>query len=524
MVLLKNDSNALPLDETVKTLLVIGPNARGRVVSGGGSAALKPSYVVTPYDGIVHSSKTEVKYSLGCYAHKYLPTLENNLTTFDGQEGWMCTFYTHDQLGQPDKNVFECVLTDTRIKLNDFLPEGLTPTWSIKLAGRLTVDSTGPFELGLTVAGRAKLFVNKQLAIDNWTKQTPGDFFYGQGTIEEKTVVHLKANVPVDVLVEYTNTPPPDTVYGDLSQPALMRGVRLGGAAEIEPTKAIEDAVKLAKQVDAVVIIAGLNPEWEAEGFDRPTLQLPGRQDELISRVSKANKRTIVTIQAGSAVAMPWVNEVPTVLYSWYQGNETGNAIADVLFGKVNPSGRLPLTFPVLLEDIPAYPNTTSENGKIYYHEDVFVGYKHYQMRGVRPLFPFGHGLSYTTFDLSDLVVSEPKLSDEDLTVKVSVAVRNTGPVVGTEVIQVYVGLPDIGIATPKLQLRGFSKAHNIATGEARHVSITLDKYACAFWDERTSRWRSRAGTYSLFVGRSSYDLPLESKFELKRDYAWAGL
>ncbi|KAI0315538.1 glycoside hydrolase family 3 protein [Amylostereum chailletii] len=528
MVLLKNDHDVLPLSEsTIKTLAIIGPSARGRVISGGGSAALKPTYVVTPYDGIVNTAPASVviKYSLGCYAHKYLPTLENNLKTAPGgKDGWVCTFYTHDEHGEPDKPVAEFVVQDTRIKLNDFLPAGLTPTWRIKLTGRLTVDSSGPFELGLTVAGRAKLWIDGKLTIDNWTKQTPGDFFYGQGTIEEKAVVDLEAGNSVDVLVEYTNTPPPDAAEADLSQPALMRGVRLGGAAKIDPQKAIEDAVELASTSDAVVVIGGLTPEWESEGFDRPTLGLPGLQDELIKRVSEANANTVVVIQAGSAVSMPWVDGVAGILQAWYQGNEVGNAISDVLFGRVNPSGRLPLTFPVRVEDIPAYPNLFSENGKIHYREDLFVGYKHYQMRNIKPLFPFGHGLSYTTFEFSDLSVSTPTSFDEHLSLEATVTVTNTGPVLGSEVVQLYISYPDIGVTTPRLQLRGFTKAHDLAPGSSATLTIALDKYAVSFWDERWGTWSVRAGRYRVLVGRSSHDLPLEAEFEVESGFAWSGV
>jgi beta-glucosidase len=156
-----------------------------------------------------------------------------------------------------------------------------------------------------------------------------------------------------------------------------------------------------------VIYVGGLSPEWESEGFDRPDLDLPGRQNELISRLGKANHNTLVCIQAvsseylvhpyfsvivvqGSAVAMPWVHNVNAVIYAWYSGNEAGNALSDIIYGRVNPSGRLPLTFPNRLEDIPAFPNLRCENGKIHYREDVFVGYKHYQYKDIKPLFPFG--------------------------------------------------------------------------------------------------------------------------------------
>ncbi|PPQ81597.1 hypothetical protein CVT26_013572 [Gymnopilus dilepis] len=419
VVLLKNRGNILPL--TCKNIAVIGPNVKERVISGGGSAALKPTYAVTPWEGIADGAPagTTIHYHIGCYGHKYLPTLESNLRTPRGDAGWLCTFFAHDEHGEISYPVQQFILNDTRVKLNDFLPQGLTPTWSIKLEGKLTLDKTCRFEFGLTVAGRAKLWVDGSLLIDNWSKQIPGDFFYGQGTIEEKASVNVKAGKPVDIFVLYTNTPPPDgddeNGEGRLSQPALMRGVRLGGCEKIDEEDAIAEAVSLALQADAVILVGGLSPEWESEGFDRPSLRLPGRQDELFTRVANANPNTIVCIQAGSAVSMPWVKEVSGLLQAWYSGNEAGNAIADVLFGKVNPSARLPLTFPSRIEDVPAYLNHKSESGRIHYREDLFVGYKHYQARNITPLFPFGFGLSYTRFSYSNLVISVKPYSDVDL-------------------------------------------------------------------------------------------------------------
>ncbi|KAF9475314.1 beta-glucosidase [Pholiota conissans] len=534
IVLLKNRDNVLPLgkDKTGPlNIAVIGPNAKERVISGGGSAALKATYVITPWQGIKESipKGSTLRYHVGCYAHKYLPTLENYLETPAGEPGWRCTFYSHDENGEISNPVQHYVLNDTRVKLNDFLPEGLTPTWSIKLEGKLTVPTTGLFELGLTVAGRAKLWVNGTLTIDNWTKQTPGDFFYGQGTIEEKAAVELKAGISYDIYVLYTNTPPPDgdddKGEGRLSQPALMRGVRLGGCEKIDGDEAIEEAIALAKSVDAVIFVGGLSPEWESEGFDRPSLQLPGRQDELIKKISEVNPRTVVCIQAGSAVSMPWIQEVGGLLQAWYSGNEAGNAIADVLFGTVNPSGRLPLTLPARMEDIPAYLNDRSEHGKINYREDLFVGYKHYQARGIPPLFSFGFGLSYTKFSLSNLVVSRGRWTNANsLFAQVNITVKNEGECSGSEVVQLYVSLPEIGLTTPKLQLRGFIKANNVAKGATTKVTITLDKYAFSFWDDLQNCWKVPAGKHGLHIGVSSDNLTLRNTVEIKETFTWKGL
>ncbi|KAF9036785.1 glycoside hydrolase family 3 protein [Panaeolus papilionaceus] len=530
IVLLKNKDSLLPLDpRKTQKIAVIGPNAKGYVISGGGSAALKATYIVTPFDGIQAAlgDSTTLSYHIGCYAHKYLPTLENQLKTPEGKTGWLCTFYTHDSEQNPDKPVQSFHLNDTRVKLNDFLPQGLGEEWSIKLEGTLQLDQSAEFEFGLAVAGRAKLWVNDKLLIDNWTKQTPGDFFYGQGTVEEKGSIQLDAGKPASILVWYTNkSPPVSDSERDISQPALMRGVRLGGCEKIDEDQAIVEAVEHAKSSDAVIFIAGLTPEWESEGFDRPDLELPGRQDEVIARVAEANPKTIVCVQAGSAVSMPWVDKVGGLVQAWYLGNETGNAIADIIFGKVNPSGRLPLTFPVREQDIPAYLSDKCENGKIYYREDLFVGYKFYQARGINPLFPFGFGLSYTTFQLEGRgITSAASLYATDgVWAHVKVRVSNIGKVAGAEVVQVYISGVQTHAASPKVQLRGYAKTKTLAPGASEEVTVALDKYAFASWDEVRHAWVVPPGTYTIRVGRSSDKLETQDEFVIGREVTWVGL
>lgn len=534
MVLLRNEGNVLPIagGEKKTKVAVVGPNAKGYVISGGGSAALKASYVVTPFQGLEENKpdSVEISYHIGCYAHKFLPTLENSLTTPDGKPGWLCTFYnnasgTLDPLPDP---IASFVIQDTRVKLNDFLPPGLNEEWTIKLTGKLAVHTSGPFEFGLAVSGRAKLFVNGKETIDNWTRQRPGEFFYGQGTAEEKAVVEFKKGENVDVLVVYTNTPSPNR-YDEgpekpEAQPALMKGVRLGGCPKIDADQAINDAAALAAQSDVVVFVGGLTPEWESEGFDRPTLGLPGRQDDCISAIAKANPKTVVVVQAGSAVGMPWASEVAGIVQAWYSGNEVGNAIADIIYGRINPTGRLPLTLPVRLEDTPAFESIRSEFGKIHYREDLFVGYKHYLARGIAPLFPFGFGLSYTTFEVSDLTLSSALVEGKEFSLTVSAKVTNTGSVAGEHVVQVYVSLPVGQITHPPAQLRGFTRTSELGPNESAEVSVKLDRYALAYWDERANGWRADAGEYIVKVGSSSADTPLEATFKIKKGFGWSGI
>lgn len=221
---------------------------------------------------------------------------------------------------------------------------------------------------------------------------------------------------------------------------------------------------------------------------------------------------------------MPWVDTVPAIVHAWYLGNATGDAIADVLFGDVNPSGKLPLTFPRRLEDVPAFEHFKVENGKVQYAEDIFVGYKHYQHKGIIPTFPFGHGLSYTTFQYSGLTVSEPSTRENDIAITVKFTVANTGNIAGSEIAQLYISWPSHSTLThPPLTLKAFSKIY-LEAGESGPVELRLDKYAVSSWREISDRWVVESGSYTISVGPSSQELPLTATMMIGSDFEWTGL
>jgi beta-glucosidase len=228
--------------------------------------------------------------------------------------------------------------------------------------------------------------------------------------VEETAVIHVAKEIELDICVIYMTPVEDNRTEEEMvkveTNPARMCGLvrvlafipelrldtpqRLGGCPKIDSKEAIAEAVELARSSDAVIFIGGLTNEWEAEGIDRPSLALPGQQSDLLRALGAANKNTIAVIQAGSAVDMTWATDVGAVLYSWYLGNEVGAAIADVVYGRTNPAGKLPLSLPERTEDNPTHLCSRSEHGQIHYREDLFVGYKHYQARGIQPLFPFG--------------------------------------------------------------------------------------------------------------------------------------
>jgi beta-glucosidase len=252
-------------------------------------------------------------------------------------------------------------------------------------------QESGKHTFALNAIGLARLFIDGKLVIDHWAESESG---------QQKTVdLELTANKGYPIRMEY-------------SWKGNPRWRPFSGPYPSHADDLIAEAVELARRSDVVVLIAGLNKEWESEGFDRVDMK-QSAQDELIERVAAANPRTVVVLNVGSAVEMPWIDKVPTVLQLWYNSQEQGNALSDVLFGDVNPSGKLPTTIPVRLQDNPAYINYPGENGKVRYGEGLFVGYRYYDKKELAPQFPFGHGLSYTTFEYGNLHLSAAQVSPE---------------------------------------------------------------------------------------------------------------
>jgi beta-glucosidase len=264
----------------------------------------------------------------------------------------------------------------------------------------------------------------------------------------------------------------------------------------------------------------GFGGDWQSEGFDRPDLALPGQQDRLIEQVAAVNPRTIVVLNTGSPITMPWLSSVAAVVQAWYPGQECGNAIADVLFGDITPSGKLPQTFPVRLEDTPTFLDFPGENGKASYAEGLFVGYRYYEKRKIAPLFPFGFGLSYTTFSYGTLHLSTQEMGPDE-TLQVSVDITNTGQRAGKEVVQLYIQDVVASLQRPDKELKAFAKVH-LEPGDHKTVTLTVARDALAYYDDLTHEWVAEAGTFEVLVGASSQDIRARATFVLPVTTRWS--
>ncbi|HEY64224.1 MAG TPA: beta-glucosidase [Caldilineae bacterium] len=506
IVLLKNEGDLLPLDERkIKSVAVIGPNAKAARVMGGGSAKVTPHYVVSPLEGILSrcGDRIQVRYEQGCANYKRTPVLEAAwLTPAEGEgTGLTCEYYNNPDLsGEP-------VATEMIRNLHFFwageVAPGVDPNqFSARLHGTLTVPETGTYTFSLTSAGLSRLYIDGKEVVDNWTEQRPGEAFFGMGSEEKTGQMELTAGRAYEIKIEYSKR-----------DPGRPGGLTVGCLPPVAGD-ALERAVQLAAQSDVALVFVGTNDEWESEGYDRTDMELPGRQNELVERVVAANPNTVVILQSGAPVTMPWLDEVPAVLEAWFSGQECGNAIADVLFGDVNPSGKLPTTFPKRLEDNPAYINYPGEKGQVFYGEGIFVGYRYYDKKKIEPLFPFGHGLSYTTFAYSNLRLSASEI-DADGKLQVSVDVQNTGTRAGKEVVQLYVRDVEAGVMRPEKELKGFQKIA-LEPSETKTVTFTLDREALSYYDPVQKAWVAEAGEFEVLIGSSSRDIRLRGTFTLK--------
>src|SRR2546426_10365900 len=512
IVLLKNEHNLLPLQpEHFTSLAMIGPNAKVAQIMGGGSAQVNAHYAVTPFDGIMAKvgDHVIVHYEQGCTNYKLLPLLDGDLLLagMQGTEHGLAVefFNTPDFTGTP---VHREIQPKSELSWFGEMPAGVNPQqFSLRATGRFIPRESGDYTFGLISIGRSRLSIDGQQVIEKWTEQTSGGDFLGMGGSEAQATVTLEAGRAYLLTLELSK-----------SEAVPLGAVRLGCLRPV-PADAIERAVAAAVASDVAIVCVGFGGDWQSEGFDRPNMDLPGKQDALVEQVAAANPRTIVVLNTGSPITMPWLEQVAAVVQAWYPGQECGNAIADVLFGETNPSGKLPQTFPVRLEDNPAYLNFPGENGKVYYGEGLFVGYRYYDKKHIAPLFPFGFGLSYTIFSYSSLHLSARQIGPDE-TLQVSIDITNTGQRTGKEVVQLYVRDQQASLQRPEKELKAFTKVQ-LEPGERKIVTLSIARDALAYYDDLAHEWVAEAGEFEVFVGASSQDIRATAVFALTSSSRW---
>jgi beta-glucosidase len=500
-VLLKNDNATLPLDKKSKqTIAVIGPNANVAQIMGGGSAQLNPHYRVSPWQGILNARGGEagVSYSIGALNNRFEPILEGEFRAD--------YFATRDLSGPV---VFSETIVNAQAFLFGHIGGGKVDpfAFSLRLTGTFTPQKDGLHRVGVFATGPARIKVDSVVIADCWADWKAGRTFFEEGCDEATGEIQLNAGQIYTVEFEYTAKQSANLAFS-----AFQAGIgRPLGKEDIDA------AVLAAAKADIAIVCVGRNGEWDTEGSDLTDIRLPGHQDALVSAVAAANPNTIVVLQTGGPVEMPWLERVSAVIQSWYPGQEAGNSIADVLFGDSEPGGRLPQTFPTRFQDNPVFSQDPEVypglDGKVRYEEGLFIGYRHYDKTGIVPLFPFGFGLSYTKF-----VWSNFRITAKDADFIVEIDVSNVGDRAGSDVVQIYVEDNTPLLPRPKRELKGFAKLH-LNPGETKTAKIILSNRAFAVYDVDYRGWIAREGQFDVIAARSAADIV--DRFTINRDQKW---
>jgi beta-glucosidase len=511
IVLLKNEGSLLPLDKgKIKSILVVGPDAWPARPVAGGSGQAVPFSAVSILEGLA----TYVGTSAKVYYERGLPNMRElaSSTQFssaaqNGKPGLKLETFTNGDLsGKPSSTQIVSHLNYAGVGWQDFsdLDEVIALFTSAKASSRrwtgfYTAQETSSYEIAAEYFGEGngyRVLVDDKPVFDEWKLAT---------ALQNRATLTLTAG--------------PHKIVAEAYQSSPIGGRMLVGI--IDQRKIVSAAAKaLAPKADVIVVAAGFDAESESEGADR-TFGLPFGQEELIRELAALNKNTIVTVTSGGNVDPDgWLAQVPADLELWYPGERGGTALAEILFGEVNPSGHLPVTFERRWEDNPVHDSYYPEAGtkRVVYKEGVFVGYRGYEHNHVQPLFPFGYGLSYTTFQYSNIEVKPGAESSTGANYEVTFDVTNTGSRAGADVAQVYVGESNPKVPRPAKELKGFSRVE-LAPGETKHVSVALNPRAFAYYDTAAKDWHADAGQYSVEVGRSSAETQLHADITLSTAY-----
>ncbi|WP_405853423.1 glycoside hydrolase family 3 C-terminal domain-containing protein [Streptomyces sp. NBC_00090] len=496
-VLVRNENAALPLKSG--TVALTGAAARDARVLGGGSAQVFPEHIVSPLAGLTAAlPEGALTFTIGADPSEELAPAD---------QGFVLRARCRDA---EDRLLGEGTLPNGQVQWIGDLPEGVdyAELASVEVVGTFTPRESGEHAFGTRGLGAFTLSVGGVTVFDGvqamGSESDPFEAFFGSPV--ERAKVALTAGETVEVSLRQTLN---KEFSGPL--PAVMFSfVHLGPRRD--PDELIAEAVEAARAADTAVVVVATTERVESEGFDRKDLALPGRQDELVRAVAAVNPNTVVVVNAGSPVEMPWREDVAAILLSWFPGQEGGDALADVLTGAEEPGGRLPTTWPVALADVPVTEVTPTE-GELVYTEGVFIGYRAWDKAGAVPAYPFGHGLGYTTWSY-DSVTAGPDA--------VTVRLTNTGDRTGREVVQIYLaptttvptGAQSTAVERPARWLAGFANVE-AAPGETVETEIALPRRAFEIWDEETNGWAFVPGAYEVVAAHSLTDARLTATLEV---------
>ena len=498
MVLLKNN-DLLPLKSNVKNLAIIGPNAKEAQIIGGGSASLKPHYQAHPLEAFQNKlgDHTNISYAKGCHTHKFLPRVNEGF--MDDKEGFLVEYFE-------GSNFDENLLVQEHLIGNKFwVFEGFAkdviakferPDISVRFSCAYTPDISGQHEFEIFGIGKARLFIDGEELIDNWTETSPGEAFFSFSSDSKRALVNLIEGTTYQLEIRYK-------FEGNF--PAIYIGCQAPDKVNL-----FDEALEVASAADQVILIVGTNSDWETEGNDRSDFNLPVNQNHLIEEVLRVNPNTLVVLNTGSPVKMPWADKAEAIMQTWFAGQEFGNALVDIITGEINPSGRLPTSFPKNIEDTPAFNSYPGKDLQMNYDEKLLVGYRWYDKKNIKTLFPFGHGLSYTNFEYSDLEVDVRATNMASC----KFSVRNTGQVAGIETAQCYVSFKTIDDSEPEKTLQGFSKIA-LNPNDESSIEINLNSRNFSSWNVAKRSWEVRAGSYEILIGSSAENILLQTTINL---------
>ena len=505
LVLLQNEKSILPLDiKKVKTLAVIGENATMRHGRGGGSSGIKPLYEITPLEGLQEllGDQVEILYAKGypSLPKNFAPVPTDLLEAPDvsGIGGWSKEVYDNRRAtGEPVR--VETVPAITFSEESGPPLDRPVGQWSIVWRGKIRVPEAESVEWVIH-------------GWDNWIFRIDGEEV---GSVWDLTAPGIKrmpfvleANRSYEITLFYS----PKNENTSLQLGWCRESSQSTAETNDLPDERAE-ALQVAQKADAVLFFGGTTHMQDVEATDRPGYDLPYQQNDLIAELSAANPNLTVVLTGGSPVRLPWKDQVPAIVQTWYAGCEGGRAIADMLFGRLNPSGKLPVSWPAELEDYAAHAKDAYHANEVEYVEGLFTGYRWHDVAdSPKPLFPFGHGLSYTNFSLKNPKIEIPGSGEE--VARIGVTIENTGDRPGAEVVQLYLGAENSMAERPLKELKGFSKIF-LAPGESQQIFLPLYLRDLSFWNEETHSWTRDIGPFTVWLGNSSSNGPLSLKLEL---------